>query len=229
MFVCWGRLSSYGRLVLRGGGNVSLRELKCPGLRSEPAPEGRAQSALSNTITVTGGLPVIGPAEIFTDLHIWNCKANCNTLCVAELAKVEQSDSRLLIVSQSDLSEVFPGVYLQLGGVDISRRGWRGRAGCHLASRHRRGPGLARGAGGLPARAEGDVARGVRHEGAGPAAGQEGQGAPAGRHVQPGRLRSPRGGTVDLVRDVTLIVTTLCELSGLSGHVNKVRNMIKLS
>ena len=89
MFVCWGRLSSYGRLVLRGGGNVSLRELKCPGLRSQPAPERRSQPAVSYSITaittitatiaVTGGLPVIVPAEIFTDVNSY--KVQHQSLC----------------------------------------------------------------------------------------------------------------------------------------------------
>ena len=159
------------------------------------------------------------------------CSTNLSVgLCASrDTQLVRFSQARIVL----NLSGVFPGVDLQLraAGLHSVGRGWCGRHGArgHLvAPRHHWGrPGGRRG--GLPARAEGDVARAVRHEGAGPAAGQEGQGASAGRHVQPGRLRSPRGGTVDLVRDVTLIVTTLCELSGLSGHVNKVRNMIKLS
>ena len=104
----------------------------------------------------------------------------------------------------SDLSVVFPAVDLQLGEAHVSRQGGRGWAGCHLAPGHRRGPGGR--AGGLPPRAEGDVA-GVGDHGAGPGGvGDQREGASAGGEVEAGRFSSAGSWSVDLVRDVTLIV-----------------------
>ena len=184
---------------MRCGGNVSLRELECPGLGAQTAPEGGAQPALGHTITVTRSLPVIGPLRSLLMLTFGSALP-----IAAQLHKFWSwsRDTQLLIVSVSDLSVVFPAIDLQLGEAHVSRQGRRGRAGGHLAP-HRRGPGG--GAGGLPARAEGDVA-GVGDEGAGPGGGEERERSSAGGEVQAGRLSSAGGRPVDLVRDVTLIV-----------------------
>ena len=93
-----------------------------------------------------------------------------------------------------------PRVDLQLGALHGVGRGWcgRDRARGHLvASRHHwSGPGWRRA--GLPARAEGDIAGSVGHQGA------HGHRASAGGQMRPWGLRTSGGWAVNLVCHVIL-------------------------
>ena len=162
-------------------------------------------TTITTTIAVTGGLPVIVPAEIFTDVNRVKCSTNLSVGLSgsARLSPDTQLVSVFLLGIVLNLSGFLPGVDLQLGRLPRVCRGWRGRDGArgHLVAprHHRGGPGAEgwRGAG-LPARAEGDVARSVRHQ------RTQGQRASAGGQVGPRGLRAAGSGAVDLVSHVTL-------------------------
>ena len=118
-----------------------------------------------------------------------------------------------------NLSEAFPVVDLQLGAAGLHRlgRGWCGRHGArgHLvAPRHHWGR-QGRWRAGLPARAEGDVAGIVRHQ------GTQAQWTSAGGQVGPRGLRTPGGRAVDLVSHVTL--------QDCNQNINTTSDYIKLS
>ena len=162
-------------------------------------------TTITTTIAVTGGLPVIVPAEIFTDVNRVKCSTNLSVGLSgsARLSPDTQLVSVFLLGIVLNLSGFLPGVDLQLGRLPRVCRGWRGRDGArgHLVAprHHRGGPGAEGGRGaGLPARAEGDVARSVRHQ------RTQGQRASAGGQVGPRGLRAAGSGAVDLVSHVTL-------------------------